>query len=466
MVLKPKKIYVGAGILLLLGTIFYVWYCQSTMIELPHLTWFDQFPIVKDYFAGELSWDTFCTRYGEHGMLGYNFLFLFNVAFFHMTTFFDVILNDLNVAICGGLFLYAFLKAMQQRKNSLVVSLCGAVAITIFNFGCMQGSSGAMETQVRLGILFFVIAALMIDHLLRQQKCTRIYLGMTIGIIFISLNFFGTLYSFAAAPTIFIVCLVLAIQKENPIRARAISINVAYVIGTILYIFEYNLFASSSLQSGGVLNTLWMILTHPVDTLLSVFSYAASSVLGYGTWTDHRISDSTYLIIGFGVTLSAVYAIWRFFRAKLYKDTWMPLFLMGYAIMVFTLTLIGRYNSWQWFVNEWYQVHAKLLPIAIVWIVCLDCEKGKGLHKGIRLIVCSALVVLTISGNIFQLQRAPWIRLYYEEKQPYLFVESEEDMPVDENGLTPLIMPLDITMDCISVMREHQLSVYWYGPEN
>ena len=46
------------------------------------------------------------------------------------------------------------------------------------------------------------------------------------------------------------------------------------------------------------------------------------------------------------------------------------------------------------------------------------------------------------------------------------FVESEEDMPVDENGLTPLIMPLDITMDCISVMREHQLSVYWYGPEN
>ena len=65
--------------------------------------------------------------------------------------------------------------------------------------------------------------------------------------------------------------------------------------------------------------------------------------------------------------------------------------------------------------------------------------------------------------NAAQLERAPWIKLYYEEKQPYLFVEDAKDMPVDENGLTPLIMPLDITMDCINTMREYKLSVYWYG---
>ena len=464
---KSTKFYVGAGVLLALGAVFYIWYCQYTMTELPHLTWFDQFPIVKDYFSDNLSWSTFCNRYGEHGMLGYNFLFLFNVAFLHMTTSFDVILNDINVIICGVLLLYAFFKTMQKRQHSLIVSLCGAGSIVLFNFGCMQGSSGAMETQVRLGILFFIIAAILIDYLLQSGTSSRIWLAVTIAVIFISLNLFGTLYSFAAAPLIFIVCFVLALRsKDQRIRVNAIGVNLAYVLGTVLYVFEYNLLASSSFQdldNGGILSTVWTILTHPFETLLSVFSYAASSVLGYGSWTEHKISDSAYLAIGLMITLCALYAVWRFFQAKLYKYTWMPLFLMGYAIMVFVLTLIGRYNSWQWFINEWYQVHAKLLPISIVWILCLDVVKGKYFLRGVQVIACSALVVFTIFGNAAQLERAPWIKLYYEEKQPYLFVEDAKDMPVDENGLTPLIMPLDITMDCINTMREYKLSVYWYG---
>ena len=44
--------------------------------------------------------------------------------------------------------------------------------------------------------------------------------------------------------------------------------------------------------------------------------------------------------------------------------------------------------------------------------------------------------------TVFGVVTVSYTHLYYEEKQPYLFVEDAKDMPVDDNGLTPLILSL------------------------
>jgi len=70
--------------------------------------------------------------------------------------------------------------------------------------------------------------------------------------------------------------------------------------------------------------------------------------------------------------------------------------------------------------------------------------------------------VLVIIGDLYALQRVPYIRQYYEEKQKYLFITDKSQMPVGEDGQTPLLHNLDVTIEGIKVLQKYNLSVYEY----
>ena len=70
--------------------------------------------------------------------------------------------------------------------------------------------------------------------------------------------------------------------------------------------------------------------------------------------------------------------------------------------------------------------------------------------------------MFSLYGNILHVKRAKPVRAYYEAKQPYLFAQSIEELPVDGNGLTPLLATTEDTMNAIRLMKKYRLSVYKY----
>ena len=72
------------------------------------------------------------------------------------------------------------------------------------------------------------------------------------------------------------------------------------------------------------------------------------------------------------------------------------------------------------------------------------------------------MLILSFIGTKYAFERLPYARQYYAEKQPYLFIQEREKMPVDENGLTPLLQSLDTTMKTINILKKYNLSVYRY----
>ena len=107
-----------------LFSLLYVIFCNYLMIELPHLTWFDQFHLIEKYYNKSISYKDFFTTYGEHGLFGYNIIFLLNVIVLKLSTMFDVYMNDLNVFIVGSLSIYILLKQKKEDLNLYLYRIC------------------------------------------------------------------------------------------------------------------------------------------------------------------------------------------------------------------------------------------------------------------------------------------------------------------------------------------------------
>ena len=190
----------------------YAIFSVYVMTELPFLTWFDEIPLVEKYYSNSLTIKDMMNTYGEAGMLGTNILFILNTVLLGMQTRFEVFLNVVNVTIVG-LICANYTKTIIKHKRICLVSL---FMVSFFAFDILQGSSGGMDTQVRLGLMFCILAFYYVDKVLNCKTDEEHGRLLLVAIIFIVLSFnvFGTLYSFAAIPAVFGIILAKYIRKK------------------------------------------------------------------------------------------------------------------------------------------------------------------------------------------------------------------------------------------------------------
>lgn len=451
---REKKIGWIFLCILFLFSLYYIIYSNVRMIELPHLTWFDQMELAELYFEGDLElYDLFST-YGEHGMLANNIIFLINIALFHGTTMFDVVINDINVIVCASILMSYTLKTLKKRNNIVVFLIMEG----IFLFSSTQASSGAMETQVRLGLLFFLIAMLAVDRELRNKEIKVKGLVLGTVLILLSINVFGTLYSFAGVPLIWGICLFYFIKREKSVNHRKNAlISGLYFLTIPLYLVEYRLLWNGTLSQMGTENGTSFNL---VEIIKCLFAWCANGVLGWAYHESLDYKSITFLVVGAIVFLIVLLSVMLFMKARMYEKTWLPLMCITYSFGVFVMIIIGRAPGWDWMANEWYNVHIKIALASSVWIYGYVFQISQ--KRIVWIILPMILFGCSVVGNVYEIKRAPYVRQYYEEKQKYLFVEDKLDMPVDINGQTPLLHSLDKTMDSLDILRKYNLSVFRY----
>lgn len=461
---EKKQIRRRVLIVSLVGTVIYSIYCARIMIELPFLAWFEVLKPVRKLCSGNLHFVDLFSRYGEHGLFGYNLLLLMNVKLFHFTTLFDVVINDIAVFICGFLIIHAVLTTLNNTKTWIKWIAAILVAIPMFYF--FQGSSQDMETQVRLGILFFLIAMYFVDRIFRNTECSKRFFIGTIIAILLSINIFGTMYSFAGVPCVWLITLYILIKGKKINRNNSI-VSIVYVATIPLYLAEYRISLSylrgkSSGKSFGI-----------IDFIKSMSAWCANGFTGWAFHESEAYHHRVYLLFGAFILLLSLFCIWLFFKSKMCENSWLPLMGIFYSLGVGVMIYIGRGESWEWMTNNWYTVHIRLLPACMIWILIYSIVNSKALigekKNSLSIISCvtgSAIIICFIgiisTGNYYSAVRAKYEKEWYQDMQKYLFVQDEIDMPVDDNGQTPLLNTLDKTMNTIKLLRENNLSVYRY----
>lgn len=461
MEVKRKK--AGFGILLLAAAA-YIWYCNATMTEVPHLSWFDQLPIADAWFQSRLTWRDLIASYhgGEHGMFANHVLYLINVIFFQGSTKFDVYLNDLNVIVTGAICMACSYRMLKHSKSCLFY--LAAEALFLFSF--VQGSSGAMETQVRLGMLSFLVTMVFVDRELRDGAAqSRKHLYVTLLLAASSILVFGTLYSFAGVPLVWLLVL-LAYSRHREGQKRKLAIAAVYALSVPGYLLEYRIFGfmqDAVQERAGVLQNLGYALSHPVNTLKCLLAWYANGVMGWAYHESGQYTTEGWMLFGVLACVFLLFAVVLFFRCRMYEQTWLPLMCIVYSFGVFWLVLLGRETQWEWFSSEWYSVHMKIAYAGAVWIIGYTHSRQKETWKKAVCLGCVLLLcACSCLGNAAAVKRAPDVYLYYKNMQKYLFVEDEKWMPVDAAGNTPLLDTLEETMDAIAVLKKYRLSVYKY----
>ncbi len=442
------KNYLPIVIVILVGSIYFICYSNVIMVELPHLTWFDQMSLVEKYFEGNVQMSDLLAKYGEHGLLANNLLWLINIAIFSGTTLFDVYLNDINVIICGTIIAIGTWKSLDISTWKKIIILFSEA---LFMFGSMQGSSGAMETQVRLGIMAFMVTMVYLNKLLIEEDIAWKECIIAILLIVLSINFFGTLYSFAGVPMVWFAVLFRTIIKKKTTIKHCL-ICVTYFLTIPLYLIEYDVW--NIIFSGGEVSA-----KESGNIFTGLLSWCANGTFGWAYVQSADYNPGFYLIIGFISLMFMVGASLLFFITKMYEKTWIPIMGIAYSIGVYVMIFIGRSAEWEWFTSEWYNVHIKLAFAGTLWIFAYALSQNK------RIAIISWLCIVFFSatgiiGNGYTLDRAPAVHNYYQAKQQYLFISDKDEMPVDDNGQTPLLHSLDMTMYTIEILEKYKLSVY------
>ncbi|KRE75411.1 hypothetical protein [Paenibacillus sp. Soil750] len=454
-------------------SIYFSVYIQLTTINLAWLTWFFHLDIAEKFLNGSLVFSDLINRYGEHGMLGYNILFLVNTKLFNVNNFFDGYLN-LIVIILSTLTIYsAYKKTLEKNNKYTFVSNVFFISIIFVMFSIIQQSSGAMETQVRLGPLFFLITCYFINKYFYLENNKSKYLLIISVMIILSILIFGTLYSFAWIP-----CIVLSGFIHYFLRKKMdngyIYINILLVASMLFYFYMYSLFNPTDGSEGSFASKLLIIIHHPIDAFKVILSFIGSGTLGRSLWEDNIIVNKNIMLYN-GLFIFVVYiiSIVLFIKTKMWSKTYFPLMLIGYTICVALFVFFGRSQEFYFATNYWYAVHTKFGLVGCLWIIfyyiiTVFARNEKAIDfnflkksKTLISLFCIVLIIFLsqLISNLVEWKRAPYIKQFYERMAPYAF--TPYDLPINnEFGLTPLLNTVEETQRGIEIMRKYKLNIY------
>ena len=458
-------------IFFLVGIMFYCGYAVYTYYECPFESFISKFYLIDLFYEGDLTFKDLLVPYAEHGQLASCILFLINVHLFNFTTFFDMAVNIfLCVIPMAVVMMFYPIKRLGIKKKGTLYYMA-LLLLTMCMFTCMQQGAGGMSLQVRLGLSSFTVLSVLIDiYIMSEKKSIRLYWIIILS-VFLTLNFWGTAYNFAGIPvTCALLCLLFlgGIFLKRQVRFDYIGIVLAHVIAFVLYFFEYNLIGMGA-SEGTSTGLLSMLMTINYKELFGgLLCWCSSIFLGRYALEDGHISGNLYLAIGAMVLLLIVVAIVCYFRYKMYEKSILPVLFLGYFFVLYIELFLTRNQvaGWIWFCSSWYWVHTKVASASLIWIFLYSCDKREHaiyvdkVKMALTCVVTIGCIFLTMFGTLVNIKRLPAEKNWIDQKKQYFYVESSEEMPVDESGITPLFHPLDKSMWAIDVLKKYELSLF------
>ncbi len=467
---KKNKLYIffSFSITIIFFSYYLMFYIKNN-VELPYLSWIDQFKAIGyKMFDSNLKFKDFFTHYGEHGLLGNNILFYFNIKWFGMTTLYDTFINAffiLVVAIIIDIFI------VNKMNDNIFKFILTILLINFILFERLQLSSGAMETQVRIGLNLGIFYLFYIDHFIKKDVLNKKDYIVLILLGFLTINVFGTMYSFAIVPVIICFFLYDLIINKKLNKKILLIIGLLFIF-SIFYFLEYDLISfmknshSSDAASSGIIGNAFYLLKNFGNTFKGYLAYSGIPLVGYSAISDNKISDTTLLMVGAIVFILMVFSIFVFFFKKNYIISNFPIFIILYSIFTIFIVMIGRPFDWPWYYSEWYIVHSRFQLIGIFLIISMN-SSIKQLFSKITFIIfgisnISIIIFLIFTENMY-VDRYYYVVQYYKEKQEYLLISNTDYIPLNDEGNTPILTDLDTTIEYVDYLKKYNLSIYRYS---
>ena len=460
---KQNSFTLFALISLVAFGIYHLCYIHAVTVNVAWLTWFEQTPRLEKALDNTLKFKDLFTQYGEHGMFGYNCLAIFNVKYLALNAFFDAYLYLAASLVFAALVIQRVYKHISLEHKGLWIA---TPLLCFVWFVVTQKSAGAMDTQVRLSLCFIVLNMLLLDRLLSESARPTWLQLVTFSAVFVAtLVVFGTLYSFGWVSALLLVTAFRAWGTKT-FFTRDLALVASLILGCASYLWLYPL-PPTQASSPGLTATFLASVTHPINSYKFFVAFLGNGLVGFSVWVDDFPNRSTYILLN-GSIVAAIYAISivLFFRYRIYRRSWLPLFMLMHPIGVGLMLQLGRSAllGWQGGMNDWYGIHHRLglSGIILVFLFVYDeCYAPGSLPRYFRPLL--AALALYAAPLLYISERAEWshtsfIRSFFEGM--VLYAQNPTPTLLDAEGKTPMKASYSDTMRSLNFYKKYKLNLF------
>ena len=352
---------------LMLAIMISLLYIRRTFVNTVFLDGFFFVPLEGSFLKGDMLLTYLFSNFGEHLLVGYDLLSLFNAKFLALDMRLDPVMF---VAAYAGTatIVYAECSRVFSSIRPFILGIL-FIPLGFLCFSLVAPPLIFMSTQFAWGST----VALMIAWFLQRDFSTSTassprprwpIIGVLILIPLYYLVFSGSYF-----PGLIIglgaMYVFRGILTGKWIERRIIIVAVEGAVCTLLYMYYiFVLHGAKGTASQGVL----LYFKNPVETIMWYFSG-----IGAGLMDQHTLEamPETGLILGGAMAVISVVAIWLFIRKGMCRKTYLPVYCMFYTVGIITSVCVGRgtFGDYLWMTNDWYSFHLRFFVIGVVWIL-------------------------------------------------------------------------------------------------
>jgi hypothetical protein len=460
-------IYFSFVFLTLLGVV----YINRSLIDVAFLDGLMPLPMVEKYFQGNLSFKDINMNWGEHRLIGYSLIFLFNTIFFHLNMKLESYIFLMSYLIIGLILYFVYkdflVKALNKKVNKWMTFSYLPILFLIFSLVHPPGM--LMTTQFIVGTLFFVTTSVYLNKIFLGSKrnIDLIFFLMFMLIyilIFSGANFGGMLLGFLIS----FLLKIFIFEKKKPSLFLTISI-----IYTILLVTSYIFLNTFDNDGVSLLEKVFIFFSRFGESFLSLLAGISATTLDIHTFEELLGGRNVFVLINGSVLfLLGMYSAYKYIFLKIYRFSYMPIFLIMYSLGFIFISRLGRLDGgWMWPMNDWYSLHLYFYLIGILWILFYDVfEKYTQLStKSLKIFFKNYLWTLIIfifsifwifsfqlTSNLAQWRRGPYVREWLETKRMALIDQTDEN-------LEALLWTKEESLKAIDILKKYKLSVFRDG---
>lgn len=353
-------------------------------------------PMLDHYLSGNLDWHELWESHSEHVKPGYKLLFLLNARYLGLNIQAEVMVGILLL----GLMTLLLLRDMRSSATAAPMPwlACLGAGLVMMSFNQWASYTYSLLALGGFGGSLLQLALFIGFARLLQRGLSVAQLCLLALVLFLAV--FG--FTGARGPAVMGACVVAVIAAygvDAPARSRILRVGIPFLLlgAACITVYLKLLHFQSGRNHLPLANELRSILADPLGTFRYVSGTLAESMLDLVE--TRGFSDSDIAVMGLAVAGYALVAwcLWRYFRAGLWRRSWVPLMLIAYSALFILEVLIGRYGSdvqtQHGYEVPRYVFDSHMWLVGCAWILGLDWAQA-GTQLGIRRTAVCVLLAL------------------------------------------------------------------------
>ena len=397
------------GIFLVILGIFVGYGCYYVNLAARNLVFMDYWRVIVEMVPELQHTDNLIAflwrgSFGQRNVLT-KLLVLINYRFTHMNCLWESYAGILTIAVSGCVLYSTWKKTLGEDRDAWKAQLSFVpILFMLYNFNQWEIMSLQFSFAFFVRLLVFISIWKLLDTRIKSNEWNLKKIIPCIILLFTAICLLGQLYWLALLASVFSVLFFALFLEKGEWKQKAIFFILLLIL-CLIFVGIY--FVGLPMGNSGLSDT------NPLKILFSEDLIKAALFMLVAVFIPQtELSNlSHWNIYYIGMVLACVifFALFIYFKKKMYKNTYLPIFMILYGCFSIVTIGIGRIGpfGFSYLAASRYTCETSLIYVGCFWILISALFESKIVTKVVLSLIVLILTVELIHSNRVEFAIAP-----------------------------------------------------------